>query len=174
MNVGEKDERQLVEAAQADPSRFVELYDRHFHRVYAYVLKRAGRRADAEDVTAEVFHRALEHLDQFEWRGTPFVAWLFRIAAHALADHWKREGRQVAAPPGAMPASDPAFERTVLLFQLVDRLPGDQRRVIELRFGEGRSIQETAGLLGRSEGAVKQLQHRALERLRADMGDGHE
>jgi RNA polymerase sigma-70 factor, ECF subfamily len=170
----EPDEQALVAAARADPARFLDLYDRHFSRVYAYVLRRAGNRADAEDVTAEVFHRALAHLDQFEWRGTPFVAWLFRIAAHALADRRKREGRQAAAPPGAIAARDPEFERTVLLFQLVDRLPDDQRRVIALRFGEGRSIQETASALGRSEGAIKQLQHRALERLRADMGGRHE
>lgn len=166
-------EQALVEAARRDPSRFVELYDLHFHRVYLYVLKRAGNRADAEDVTADVFHRALQNLGQFEWRGTPFVAWLFRIAAHALADHWRREGRQISSPAGALPATDPEFERTVMLFQLVDRLPPEQRRVIELRFGEGKSIQETAAAVGKSDGAVKQLQHRALEHLRAAMETHH-
>jgi len=169
----EQDERVLVEAARADPARFLDLYERHFHRVYAYVLRRARNRPDAEDVTAEVFHRALEHLDQFEWRGTPFVAWLFRIASHALADHWARAGRQTSSPPGAMPATDPEFERQVMLFQLVDRLPDEQRRVIELRFGEGRSIQETATAVGKSEGAVKQLQHRALQNLRSAMEAHH-
>ena len=165
---GEQDDRLLVEAAQADPARFVELYDRHFHRVYVYVLRRAGNRADAEDVTAEVFHRAFDRLKQFEWRGTPFVAWLFRIASNALADHWRRAGRE-PVPVGATPATDAGFDRTVMLFQLVDRLPAEQRRVIELRFGEGRSIQETAAAIDKSEGAVKQLQHRALEHLRTAM-----
>ena len=169
----EQDERALIEAAQADPARFLDLYDRCFHRVYAYVLRRARNRADAEDVTADVFQRALEHLDQFEWRGTPFVAWLFRIASHAMADHWARTGRQAAAPLGAMPATDPEFERQVMLFQLVERLPDEQRRVIDLRFGEGRSIQETARTVGKSEGAVKQLQLRALQNLRKAMEAHH-
>ena len=114
------DEKALVEAAQEDPARFLELYDRHFHRVYLYALRRVGRRAVAEDVTAEAFRRALEHIKQFEWRGTPFVAWLFRIAAHALVDHWKREKREAGPSSGAEPL-DPGFERTVMLFQLVDR-----------------------------------------------------
>ena len=169
----EQEERALVEAAQADRTRFLGLYDRHFHRVYAYVLRRTRNRADAEDITAEVFQRALEHLSQFEWRGTPFVAWLFRIASHAIADHWARAGREAGAPLGAMPATDPAFEHQVALFQLVERLPGEQRRVIELRFGEGRSIQETAAAVGKSEGAIKQLQLRALRNLRKAMEAHH-
>ena len=169
----EQDERALVEAAQADPTRFLDLYERHFHRVYAYVLRRARNRPDAEDVTAEVFHRALEHLAQFEWRGTPFVAWLFRIASHALADHRARAGRQAVAPLGAAPATDPELERQVMLFQLVERLSDEQRRVIELRFGDGRSIQETAAVVGKSEGAVKQLQLRALQNLRKAMEAHH-
>ena len=179
----ERDERVLVEAAQADPARFLDLYERHFHRVYAYVLRRARNRQDAEDITAEVFHRALDHLDRFEWRGTPFVAWLFRIASHALADHWAGSrrragghapaGREESAPLGAMPATDPEFEQKVMLFQLVDRLPDEQRRVVALRFGEGRSIQETAAVVGKSEGAVKQLQLRALQNLRKAMEAQH-
>jgi RNA polymerase sigma-70 factor (ECF subfamily) len=169
----EQDERALVEAAQADPTRFLDLYDRHFHRVYAYVLRRVRNRPDAEDITADVFHRALEHLDRFEWRGTPFVAWLFRIASHALADHWARAGRQGGAPLGAMPASDPELERQVMLFQLVERLPDEQRRVVELRFGEGRSLGETAAAVGKSAGAVKQLQHRAIQNLRKAMEAHH-
>jgi RNA polymerase sigma-70 factor (ECF subfamily) len=169
---GEPHEQALVEAAQRDPSRFLELYDLHFHRVYLYVLRRTHNRADAEDITADVFQRALQSLGQFEWRGTPFAAWLFRIASHCLVDRWKLLGRE-AAPPGAMPATDPEFERTVMLFQLVDRLPPEQRRVIELRFVEGRSIGETAAEIGTTEGAVKQLQHRAMTQLRAALEAAH-
>jgi RNA polymerase sigma-70 factor, ECF subfamily len=166
------DERALVEAARADPARFLELYDRHFHRVYAYVLRRAGNRAEAEDVTAEVFHRALANLDKYEWRGVPFVAWLYRIAAHELSD--RRHGAaRVARTQQADPGVDPQLEQQVALFQLVDRLPDDQRRVIELRFGEGRSIQEAAHALDKSEGAIKQLQRRALENLRRGLEHQH-
>src|SRR5262252_1105474 len=74
------DERLLVEAAQRDPSRFGDLYERHFHRVYAFVVHRLRDRDAAEDVTAEVFHKALAGLRQYEWRGAPFGAWLIRIA----------------------------------------------------------------------------------------------
>lgn len=95
----ELNERSLVEAAQADPARFLDLYDRHFHRVYAYVLRRAGNRADAEDVTSEVFHRALANLKDYVWRGVPFAAWLFRIAANELTDRRRHAARESGDPP---------------------------------------------------------------------------
>src|SRR5687768_1304760 len=88
------DDQSLVEAAKADPARFAELYDRHVDRVYALVSRRAADRSTAEDITSEVFQQALSHLAQFEWRGTPFVAWLMRIAANALADRWRKDARQ--------------------------------------------------------------------------------
>ena len=87
------DERLLIEAAQHDPSRFAELYENNFARVYAFVARRVQNREEAEDVTAEVFHQALAKLGHFEWRGIPFVAWLLRIAANALADRWQRAAR---------------------------------------------------------------------------------
>ena len=77
----EADERLLIEAAQKDPARFGVLYEINFERVYAYVVKRVQDRSEAEDVTSEVFHQALANLKRFEWRGIPFSAWLFRIAA---------------------------------------------------------------------------------------------
>lgn len=166
-------ERRLVAAAQTDPAHFLALYDRHFHRVYAYVVRRTGNRPDAEDVTAEVFQRALVNLQRYEWRGIPFVAWLYRIAAHELADRRQGASRRALVAPPAVEAADPGFERRVMLFQLVERLPVDQRQVVEMRFGEGRSIREVAEALGRTEGAVKQLQRRAVENLRAQMEDSH-
>jgi RNA polymerase sigma-70 factor (ECF subfamily) len=166
------DERSLVEAAQADPSRFLALYDRHFHRVYAYALRRAGSRAEAEDITSEVFHRALANLRQYEWRGVSFAAWLFRIAANELADRWQRGTRESADPPADIEATNPDVERRAMLLQLVEQLPEDQRRVIELRFGEGRSIVEAAEAMGKTDGAIKQLQRRALENLRTRMESG--
>jgi RNA polymerase sigma-70 factor (ECF subfamily) len=160
------DERVLIEAAQADPARFVDLYERHFHRVYAYVIRRTGSRADAEDITSEVFERALVNLPRFEWRGVPLVAWLFRIAANE---------RDSADPPPDVPdeSESATIERRAMLFQLVDRLPDLQRQVIEMRFVDGKSIREVAAALNRSEGAVKQLQLRALENLRKSMEGRH-
>jgi len=169
----ELDERSLVEAAQAEPARFLDLYDRHFHRVYAYVARRTGSRAEAEDVTSEVFHRALANLKKYEWRGVPFVAWLFRIAANELADRRKQAARESADPPRDIEAPDPDLERRAMLFQLVERLPDEQRRVIEMRFSEGKSIQDVARTLGKSDGAIKQLQRRALGNLRTSLESSH-
>ena len=168
---GDHDERALIEAAQADPARFVDLYDRNFHRVYAYVIRRTGVRAEAEDITSEVFERALTNLSRFQWRGVPFVAWLYRIAANALADRRRETGRDSSDPPPDVPDARESeeIERRTMLFQLVDRLPEAQRLVIEMRFVEGKSIREIATALDRSDGAVKQLQLRALENLRKSM-----
>jgi RNA polymerase sigma-70 factor (ECF subfamily) len=166
------DERMLVEAARKDPARFGELYELHFDRVYAYVSRRVRDRAAAEDVTSEVFHKALKNIGTFEWRGVPFVAWLFRIASNALADRARRDARErtVAAPEAFVEMNLAEIDGRVRLFRFVDDLPGDQRRVILMRFAEERSIREIAQELGRSDGAVKQLQFRALENLRARMG----
>ena len=169
----EEDERLLVEAAQRDPRRFAELYELNFHRVYAYVSRRVHNREEAEDITSDVFHHALAKLKQFESRGTPFVAWLFRIAANAIADRWKRMARARNDPPPNdledTSASTRDIEQRATLFQLVEGLPSDQRRVVTMRFVEQKSIREIAQEIRRTEGAVKQLQFRALEKLRAQM-----
>ena len=172
--IDQDDERALIAAAQDDPARFGDLYDRYVHRVYGFVSRRVGNRAEAEDITSAVFEQALASLTRFEWRGVPFAAWLIRIAANALADHWRRAAREAGDPAPEVPdvAEMAAIERRAMLFQLVERLPDLQRRVIELRFGEEKSIRDIAAALGRSEGAVKQLQLRALENLRKEMRHG--
>jgi RNA polymerase sigma-70 factor (ECF subfamily) len=168
------DERLLIEAAQRDPSRFADLYEQNFYRVYAYIARRVGDRHCAEDLTAEVFSEALAGIRKFEWRGVPFAAWLLRIAARAVADHWTRTGRESSNPsPEADQPGREEIERNAILFQLVDRLPEAQFRVIHMRFVEQKSIREIAQELDRSEGAVKQLQLRAIENLRAQMEGAH-
>ena len=172
--IDEDDERTMVAAAQADPARFEELYDRYVHRVFGFVSRRVGNRATAEDITSAVFEQALASLPKFEWRGVPFAAWLIRIAANALTDHWRRTARETGEAAAEMPdaGETDAIEQRAILFQLVARLPELQRRVIELRFGEEKSIREIATALKRTEGAVKQLQLRALENLRKGMRHG--
>lgn len=174
------EERRLVEAAQREPARFIELYEKHFNLVYAYVARRVRHRAETEDLTADVFRRALQSLPMFKWTGAPFAAWLFRIASNLIADRAKRNAKEEATSSAdAAPASTPQLqtpgeqqtdleecERRARLFTLVDKLPDDQRRVVVMRFAEEKSIGEIAVELGRSEGAVKQLQFRALENLR--------
>jgi RNA polymerase sigma-70 factor (ECF subfamily) len=172
----------LVKTAQDDPAKFDVLYKLHFGRVYAFVAGRVRDRATAEDITSEVFHKALAGLRSYEWRGVPFVAWLLRIAANALADQSKRAAREFPAPqdpPEA--AADPdlqaselrAIEYRAQLFRLVRQLPEVQRQVVYERFVEQRSIREIAQRLGRTEGAIKQLQLRAVQNLRAQMEGGH-
>lgn len=170
-----EDERSLVEAARRDPARFAELYEIHFELIYAYIVRRVRDRDVAEDLTSEVFQKALANLGSFEWRGAPFAAWLIRIAANAIADQSKRAARE-SGSPGPEPASEPdmeAIENRAQLFRLVQDLPADQKLVIYGRFVEQHSIREIAEQLGRSEGAVKQLQFRALQNLREQMGGAH-
>ncbi len=168
---GDAAERRMVEAAQRDPDKFAEVYKHYFEVVYAFVSRRVRDRSAAEDVTSDVFHKALANLRGFEFRGAPFGAWLIRIAANAVADQVKRAAREVAADPPE-PSFNPdmeGIENRARLFRLVSELPADQRRVIYQRFVEQRSIRDIAQELGRSEGAVKQLQFRALENLRTQM-----
>jgi RNA polymerase sigma-70 factor (ECF subfamily) len=174
----EADERLLIEAAQKDPACFADLYEINFERVYAYVVKRVRDRAETEDLTAEVFHQALANLKRFEWRGIPFAAWLFRIAANLISDRWQRSGREVADDSGIIdsaqsgnmgPAEIEEVDRRATLFRLVDTLPAEQRRVVVMRFVEEKSIKEVALEVRKTEGAVKQLQFRALTSLRARM-----
>jgi RNA polymerase sigma-70 factor (ECF subfamily) len=174
------EERRLIEAAQSDPVYFAELYENYFELVYLYVARRVRNRAETEDLTAEVFRKALANLPRFKWTGAPFAAWLFRIASNMIADRAKRAAREGKLASGE---SEPSLtvglltrgeqqtdleqcERRAELFHLVDELAEDQRRVVVMRFAEEKSIGEIAHDLGRSEGAVKQLQFRALENLR--------
>ncbi len=176
------EERRLVEAAQSDPARFSELYEYSFAVVYAYISRRVSDRSEAEDLTAEVFSRALTNLPRFKWTGAPFAAWLLRIASNLLADRSKRKAREGGATTidGQLEAGgNPKLtkqtqqveleecERRARLYKLVEGLADDQRRVVVMRFAEEKSIRDIANEMGRSEGAIKQLQFRALQTLRA-------
>ena len=186
------DERLLIEAAQRDRARFADIYEEYFEIVYAYVARRVRNRSTAEDLTSDVFHKALANLPKFKWTGAPFASWLFRIASNLIADLARRKALEadpassprvskgvdtpsltVGLPPRSGSSSSKTqqsdleeAERCARLFRLVDGLADDQRQVIALRFAEDKSIKEISNELGRSEGAVKQLQFRALENLR--------
>jgi RNA polymerase sigma-70 factor (ECF subfamily) len=167
-------ERLLIEAAKEDPARFAELYENNFGRVYAFISRRVRDRSETEDLTAEVFHHALAALPRFEWRGAPFAAWLFKIASNAIIDRSKRAAKEQQTTTNLESEvyphdADEEIEQRARLFHVVEGLPADQRRVISMRFADEKSIREIANELGRSEGAVKQLQFRALENLRAQM-----
>lgn len=173
------EERLLIEAAQQDPGRFAALYELHFERVYAYIARRVRERSAAEELTSHVFHQALLNIGKFKWRGAPFASWLFRIAANSIADRAQRLGRETPREAALEAEGDCGNPETNLeqieilarLYRLVNKLPWDQRYVIRLRFAEEKSIREIAGKLSRSEGAIKQLQFRALQNLRARMSE---
>lgn len=168
----------MIEAAQQDPSCFAQLYENNFERVYAFIARRVHDRDQVEDLTADVFHSALKNLSRFEWRGAPFAAWLFRIAANAIADRGKRAAQLEVIKSRELHESDPSsdadlvdVEHRARLFKLVEKLPDDQRRVITMRFAQQKSIAEIARDIGRSEGAIKQLQFRGLQSLRTMVGE---
>lgn len=183
----ETEERRLVEAAQQDRACFGDVYERYFELVYGYVARRVRDRAATEDLTSEVFRKALANIDRFKWTGAPFGAWLLRIAANVIADRAKKVTRERGSTAGVSDGVDTSSvtvershdtqtksahidleesERRALVIRKVDELPDDQRRVVRMRFAQDKSISEIAGELGRSEGAIKQLQFRALQNLR--------
>ena len=175
-------EESLVRRAQQrDTTAFGAIYEEYFDRVYRYILVRVGTRADAEDLTEQVFLKALESIGSFTWRGAPFGAWLFRIAQNLVIDFQRRKARRQTTPLEdweSVATDDP--ERDVELkmdleelVAAVGKLTEAQRQVVALRFAGGLSIAETAGVVGKSEGAIKALQHSALASLRRILNSGH-
>ena len=166
-----EDDAARIEAAQHDPALFGVLYEETFDTVYAYIARRVRDRHDVEDLTSTVYQRALAALPGFEWRGVPFVAWLLRIAANEVARQQNRPRAAETVDDTAADASElEEAEQLASLYGLVRALPSDQRRTLTLRFVQDLSVQQVAETLGRSEGAVKQLQHRAIETLRRQHG----
>ena len=169
-------ERPLVDAARVgDEGAIAELYNKYFPRVYRYMLVRTGNVGDAEDLTEEVFIRALGALERFEWRQVPFSAWLFRIAHNAIVSHQRRDGARGRLSPlsPSLPVNtqgpEEAVEARLALDEVMEatrNLPDAQRRVIALRFGAGLSVAETARALGKTGGNVKVIQHKAIVKLR--------
>lgn len=166
----ESDDRPLIEAAQSEPARFAALYDQNFDRVYAFFARRVSSREEAQDLTAEVFHQALASIRTFKWQGAPFIAWLYGIAANVLSKYWRQQGKHADEELTDLSSMGCEIERSVMLSKAVETLLPDQKHVIIRRFVDQKSIRDIAQELGRSEGAIKQLQLRALENLRAKLG----
>jgi RNA polymerase sigma-70 factor (ECF subfamily) len=178
-----EDEAALVARARTDPNAFALLYDRYVERVYQFAYRRLASHADAEDVTAQTFHRALEHLGRYEWRGLPFGAWLFRIARNLVVDHLRAAGAPLSLDEVSANGAEPADADTWLpeealiardevqaAWAAVATLPPLQRRAVVLRFGRDLSHAEVGQIIGRSEAATKQLIYRAMLTLRARLG----
>ncbi len=170
-----QDEQDLVHRAQnGDKEAFTELYETYFGKLYRYVVVRIGNRAEAEDMTQQVFVKAYKSISSYRWRGVPFSAWLFRIAHNLIVDFFRKESKRPTVPlEESLVASDDNVQKVVERRLDVERvmaatrqLTAAQREVISLRFAGGLAIAEAARVMGKSEGAVKALQHSAIAALR--------
>jgi RNA polymerase sigma-70 factor, ECF subfamily len=171
--------RQLVALGQAgNRDALEELYLLHFDRIYSYLHLTAGNRQDAEDLTTQTFVRMLEAIGRFRWRAAPFSAWLFRIAHNLAMDHFRANRRwepreEVPEPPGSEGKSAEAEAMHAIgresLMELIDGLSQAQREVLTLKFAFGFSNADVAAILGKREGAIKSLQHRAFVTLQKQL-----
>ncbi|MFC1901268.1 sigma-70 family RNA polymerase sigma factor [Chloroflexota bacterium] len=170
-----QDEESLVRRAQQKDQRaFTELYEAYFDKIYRYVVIKISDRMEAEDLTQQVFLKALESISSFKWKGVPFSAWLYRIAHNQVIDYYRRqEKRPNTLQDDAVVVSDnnpqQTAERNLDIEQVMSatrQLTEAQREVISLRFSGGMSTNEVASIMGKSQGAIKALQHSAIVALR--------
>ncbi len=166
----------VCRAVNGDGQAFAQLYEENFDRIYRYILLRLGNQAEAEDLSQEVFVKALEAIGSYKWRNLPFASWLFRIAHNQIVDHMRKQTKvkeaaldddNMTSPGEANPAL--IAEKELEIEELVDgvkKLSPAQREVISLRFGAELSIAEAARVLGKSPGTVKALQYNGIVALR--------
>ncbi len=169
------DEEELLvhRAQQADTAAWDEIFQRNYDHIYSFAFCRTGDRTAAEDIAAEVFLEAWRGIRRFKYRGTPILAWLYRIAHNHVADHLRRSGRNRTQrlPEDARQFAATADEaEKVALWQSVatamKRLTLEQQQVLVIRFIQGMSLSETGALLGKTENAIKALEFRALRSVR--------
>ena len=169
--------RDPVERAKTDPAAFGELYDRYSARIYRFVRSRIHDDGLAEDVTADVFMSALRGIRNYQDQGRPFSCWLYRIAANAVASHYRNRRPQLSLDDAiALPAleMDPADEviardRVRTVWQAIDRLPRQQRAAMILKFSDDLTMEDVGAVLGKSPAAAKLLIYRAVQRLRLEL-----
>ena len=176
-------ERELIERAKNDTEAFGELYDRYYSQIFGYVLRRTANIEIAQDVTSEVFFKTLKNLGRFRWRHVPFSSWLYRIAAHEIANYFREnKHRQLCLEEvsSSISISDPSAETELIeaeaalkrhedfliLHESISKLSVKYQEVITLRFFENKQVREIGEVLGKREGTVKSLLHRGLEKLR--------
>lgn len=177
--LSEMDESSLVQLAKTDEDAFGELYQRHVNKIYNYIYYRTSNHQDTEDLTARVFHRALKHIPDYEDRGLPFSAWLYRIAHNLVANFHRDRSRRKLIPIDDLVLSTvrrEAPERVAerreekdLLLTAIRNLPEDRQQLLILKYVDRLSNREIGRIMGRSEGAVKSLYHRTLIALRGEI-----
>ena len=171
-----QDEESLVRRAQQhDQEALTQLYEENFDKIYRYVVLKIGDRTEAEDITQQVFLKALKSISSFRWKGTSFSAWLYRIAHNQIVDYLRRKTKRATVPlDESLAGSDSSnprveAERNLDIEDLASatrKLTKAQQEVISLRFTSELSIAQVAGIMGKREGAIKALQHSAILSLR--------
>jgi RNA polymerase sigma-70 factor (ECF subfamily) len=174
---GSEDERDLIDRAKRNPEAFGALYDRYFTQIYRFAYSRVRDQSLAEDLTSEVFFKALRNMNRYTYAGHPFSSWLYQIALNAVADHYRGQRGELeledatsgGTPSGAVVDEVVRRDRSRRIWSAIDQLPKQQRAALILKFAEDRKIDEIAQILGKSSGAVKLLLHRGVERLRKEL-----
>jgi RNA polymerase sigma-70 factor, ECF subfamily len=178
MSIEEKDV--VCRAIEGDGEAFARLYEEYFDKVYRYLYLRLGNQAEVEDLTQEVFVKALEAIGSYRWRSLPFASWLFRIARNHMIDHLRKAGKvqKVAWDDNIASVEEPnpvlVAEQRLEVEELrnnIEKLSPAQRAVVSLRFGSGLSVAEVAKVLGKSTGTVKALQYNGIVALRRMLSD---
>ena len=170
----QNEESLIRRAQQRDQEAFTQLYEQHFDRIYRYVALRIGDKIEAEDMTQQVFINALRSISSFKWKGIPFSAWLFRIAHNQVVDYLRKKAKRATIPLDESQASSDINPQLMAehrldierLLSATKHLTEAQREVVSLRFAGELSIAQVAKVMGKSEGAVKALQHSAIVALR--------
>ncbi len=155
-------------------NRLASLYDEYFDKIARYIYVRLGDRNEAENLAGEVFVKALESLKSYKERGIPMQAWLFRIAHNVSVDHLRKRGRIATVPIDDVPIEareDPVAtaEKSIEMERVneaMQKLTTEQREVVRLRFFGGLSSKEVGAILRKSDGAVREMQRAAIEKLR--------
>lgn len=177
------EESLVLEVQRGDLNAFSGIYEAYYDRVFRYILVRLNNQAEAEDLASEVFLKAFEAVGDFKLKGVPFAAWLFRIAHNLVIDHVRRRNKRPTTElDERLPLTQDSPDELVELGLTSDdvkkamtELTDSQRQVIALRFGAGLSLIETANATGKKEGAIKAMQHSAIQALRRAMAkQGHD
>jgi RNA polymerase sigma-70 factor (ECF subfamily) len=176
-----QDEEILVRRAQQrDPEAFSQLYEAYFDKIYRYIALRIRNETEAEDMTQQVFMKMLQSISSYKIKGVPFSSWIFRIAHNQLVDFIRQQNKKSTVDIEGLPLPDMGedpqhtMEREVDIKQLkqaTQKLTAAQQEVLSLRFTGELSIAECAGIMGKSEGAIKALQHSAVVALRKALAD---
>ncbi|MCP6720064.1 MAG: sigma-70 family RNA polymerase sigma factor [Patescibacteria group bacterium] len=176
-----KEEQELVKKAQkGEPEAFGVLYDKHLTPIYRFIFLKVGNKADAEDLCHQVFLSAWKNIGRYRFQGFPFSSWLYKIASNTVIDHWrtKKNNTSIELVAESLLSESPKLDHLLdqkLEVQLIKtsliKLESEQQNVIIMRFVDELTNKEIAQILGKSEGAIRVIQHRAIKRLRKHISD---